>query len=285
MQRLLGDIANEVGLLHPSFQERLRALARESRYRDRALELVRDMERAGRVWFWKDPLLSLLVPFWREILDELVFVVAVRNPYESALSWELFSLPPGLPKGFRTLAANLLRWQHYTRSILEATAGSPTIFVLNERLLDSPLEQCRRLAAFLDEHCGPVAGEPGTADPEERMAQVIDPSLRRVRQPVPFDEVPEATPEQKALYRLMLRKVDAPEAEFDLDLYPLYAGWKEYLQNLALMSHMLTEATPLLNSRAASLALTLTSPWRLFRQRWARRQEGPPKPARSDGPA
>lgn len=277
MQLFLGEIANEVSLLHPSFEERVRALAHEPRYRDRAQELVREMERPGRVWFWKEPLLSVLVPFWREILDGAVFVVAVRNPYECARSWELFSLPPGLPKGFSTVAANLLRWQHYTRSILKATAGSPTIFVSNERLLASPLEECRRLSAFLDEHCGPSDGR------VEAMVQEVDPSLRRVRPAVPFDEVPEATPEQKALYRLLLRKVDDPEAEYDPELYPLYAGWKEYLQNLALMSHMLAEAGPVLNSRAARLALLLTSPWRLLRQRLARPRQGPPKPAQSRG--
>jgi hypothetical protein len=281
MQLFLGEIANEVGLLHPSFEERVRALAHEPRYRDRALELVREMERPGRVWFWKEPLLSVLVPFWREILDELVFVVAVRNPYECARSWELFSLPAGLPKGFSTVAANLLRWQHYTRFILEATAGSRTIFVSNELLLGSPLEQCQRLSAFLDEHCGTTTDQPGPDDRVERMVQAIDPSLRRVRPAVPFDEVPEATPEQKALYDLLRRKVDDPEAEFDPDLYPLYAGWKEYMQNLALMSHMLAEAGPVLNSRAVRLALFLTSPWRLLRQRLARPKQGPPRPAQS----
>jgi hypothetical protein len=282
MQRFLGEIANEIGLLHPAFQERFRALAHEPRYRDRALQLIAEMERHNHVWFWKEPLLSVQVPFWREILDEIVFVVAVRSPYECARSWELFTLPTGLPKGFSTVAANLLRWQHYTRSILAATAGGKAIFVPYERLLDSPLEHCQRLSAFLDEHCGPTAGGI-PADRLERMVQAADPGLRRVRPTLPFHEVPEATPEQKALYDLLLRKVDEPEAEFNPELYPLYPGWKEYLQNLALMSRMLADASPVLNSRAVQLAKIATAPWRILRQRLSRPKQGPPAPVRHRG--
>jgi hypothetical protein len=278
VQRFLGEIAEEIGLLHPQLPQRCRELAHAPRYRDRALELIAEMEQHGRTWFWKDPLLSVLAPFWRELLDEIVFVVAVRNPYECARSWELFTLPAGLPKGFSTVAANLLRWQHYTRSLLAATAGAATLFVPYEALLTSPLEHGRRIAAFLDRHCGAGAGDARPDEVVKRMVQAAEPGLRHVRPAVQFLQVPEATPEQKALYELLLRKVDVPEAEYDPERYPLFAGWQEYLQNLALMSRLLAEAGPMLDSRAVRLTWALTLPWRMLHRRLSRSREGPPTP-------
>lgn len=279
-QRFLGEIADRLGLMHPALPERLRALAHEPQYRDKALLLVREMEQHSPVWFWKEPLLSLMLPFWQEILDEIVCVVPVRNPYESARSWELFTLPQGLPKGFSTVAANLLRWQHYNRSILTATAGRPVIFIPYDGLLAAPQQHSRKLAAFLDEHCGQAARSL-PPDRVERMAEVADPGLQHVRPKVPFAEVPEATPEQKALYALLLRKVEDPTAEFDPELYPLFAGWKEYLQNLALMTHLMEQASPVLNSQLVRLVMAVTAPFRLLKEKLARPAgSAPPAPSR-----
>src|SRR5579864_3350 len=58
----------------------LRALSQEPYFRGRALELLSSMRTAGRPWFWKDPRLSILLPFWKQLWGDAVYLVAVRDP-------------------------------------------------------------------------------------------------------------------------------------------------------------------------------------------------------------
>jgi hypothetical protein len=64
------------------------------------------------------------------------------------------------------------------------------------------------------------------------MARAVDPGLWRRASCPDLRTVPEATPEQAALYDLLRRKVADPSVPFDPELYPLYPGWREVLANL-----------------------------------------------------
>ncbi|HVT17877.1 MAG TPA: sulfotransferase [Thermoanaerobaculia bacterium] len=275
----LGDLANEVGLLHPSFRECVRQKAQEPLHRQRALRLIAEMEDGGTAWFWKDPLLSVMLPFWQEIVERPVYVVAVRNPADVAASWEEFTLPPGLPEGIRLTAASLLRWQHYTLSILDAVEASASkLFVAYEDVLESPEAQCARLSGFLDEHCGSEGAREGQRLPE--MVQAVDASLHRHRSRAAFSQLAEATPEQKRLYDLLLGKVEDAATPYDARQLALYAGWREYLRNLALFSQLFAEARPILGSRAVRLLWALGRPLRgLAGALRGRQPAGPPQPA------
>ncbi|HVT16728.1 MAG TPA: sulfotransferase [Thermoanaerobaculia bacterium] len=239
MQDLLGELMDATGLpnCHPDMDRRLTELADDPAIRARALRLVAEMESAGKPWLWKEPYLSLCLGFWERIWRDPVYIIPVRNPYDSALSFEKMFLPPALRGGgIRIVAMFLLRWQHFMLSILEHCRGErKTLFVPYEELLQNPEEQCRRLGRFLDAECGVVGGD------DERvaaMAKTVNPELWRNKSQEPFAAVAEATDEQKALFAYLRRKVDDPAEPFDPSLYKLSAGWREYLQNFDLIFDM-----------------------------------------------
>lgn len=93
-------------------------------------------------WVWKDPRNCLLAPFWLDLLtDAPAVVLMTRDPLEVA--WSLrrrdgFSLHHGLAL-----------WEHYNRSMLEATAGRPAFVSRYEDLLSDPVLWVQRVRDFL----------------------------------------------------------------------------------------------------------------------------------------
>ena len=93
--RLNMDLLNAVGartMIPPSDSEseQLAGLAASKLFRQRALALVEEMHSTQQPWFWKDPRMSILLPFWQPLLGETVYVIVVRPPrkYRSLFSKE-----------------------------------------------------------------------------------------------------------------------------------------------------------------------------------------------------
>ena len=61
------------------------------------------------------------------------------------------------------------------------------------------------------------------------MADVVEPQLWRNDCGIPFEQVAEATAEQKALYAFARRKIDDPFEPFDAAKYPLPLRYLEFL--------------------------------------------------------
>lgn len=221
---------------NPQFPARLHQLSSEPALREEAKTLIAAME-TDLAWFWKEPSLSLCLPFFQSILDNPLFIVTVRNPYESGLSYEKFMLPGALHGTVHLRGLFLLRWQHYMLSILDRISSDPnTIYLSYDELLARPTEQCERLCAFLDGHCG---RSDDNAARVRKMAEVVNPSLWRNRSKVSLDDIEEATPAQRELFRHMLQRTHEPTASFDRSLYPMAGWWPEYLENVDLMLEML----------------------------------------------
>lgn len=230
--------AAKVSPWHPEFPARLRQLALVPAFRDEAKLLVDAMETAP-VWFWKEPGLSLCLPFFESILVDPLFIITVRNPYESALSYEKFMLPAAFHDTIRLRAMFLLRWQHFMLSILDNLSSSPnTIYLSYDQLLARPAAQCERLCAFLDRHCG---GDDNRARRVQKMTDVVNPSLWRNRSEISLDEIDEATPAQRELYSHMLQRTREPTASFDRGQYPMGGWWREYLDNVGLMLQLVRQ--------------------------------------------
>jgi hypothetical protein len=206
---------------HPEFPRRCREQAENLELRGKAEHLVDAMAGSGRVWFWKEPKLSALLPFWQPVWGEAVYIIALRNPYDSARSLERMKIPAELRERTSLLGANLLFWQHSMHDILTGTEGvSRKIFISYEDLLRAPREECRRLSAFLDEEGRTLGGE----DRSERMAAIVRPELQNHKSSRPFEEVEEATRSQKDLYEFLLAKRENPEAPYVAARYPIYPG-------------------------------------------------------------
>jgi hypothetical protein len=172
----------------------LAALAEEPVHREQALRLLADMRASGRPWVWKDPRLSVLLPFWEKLWDDVTYVVAVRDPGDIALSLQRRD-------GFEPGVSWLL-WQAYMSRIL----GNPkvlasSVFVSYERLLKDGLGECRRLCAFLDGRLSVQSAEDDTRT--SLMTTAIAPDLWRSRAGATFLERSDATQAQKALYGII----------------------------------------------------------------------------------
>lgn len=220
--------SEKISVWHPTFRMLVKERAQESYYREKAESLVAGMEKKGRPWFWKEPDLSLALPFWKQFWKDPVYVVTVRNPYDSAVSWKKFVLPEELHDRYSLIAANLLRWQFYLLAILaDVDSSKDKIFIQYEDLLRDPQGQAVKLDTFLSQRCGVEPGDEGRVD---RMAALINPDLWRNKSSRPLARVPQATKEQKSFYELLKRKVNNPDEPVVAARYPMYAGYWEYLE-------------------------------------------------------
>jgi len=114
-------------------------------FRDEFKQLVAT-EFAGRsLWAWKDPRSCLLMPIWRDVLEELgtklLCVFVVRNPIDVTNS--LNKRDPIV----RNKALGI--WFNYCITALKDTAGVPTAFLNYDRFLASGESELRRCASAL----------------------------------------------------------------------------------------------------------------------------------------
>ncbi len=204
----------------PRSPESVAALDKENNYVTEARRLIDSMSVTEQSWMWKDPKLSLLLPFWRNLLTDAVYVVAIRNPASISLSLKRRD-------GFPPSAAVLL-WQVYLISILrDLPRGASVLFVSYEQLLSSPHVACSRLINFLrsssritDEQC--VAAE--------RLSEIARKSL--CHSGADLDDSSLLDDAQRRLYALLVRLANHTDTidGFTPLSYPMYPGWRDYLQ-------------------------------------------------------
>ena len=208
--------------------EVLERKARDPRYMDAASGLLDSMQKNGRPWFWKDPRLAVLLPFWKNVWTNVIYVIPIRHPLDIALSLRKRNAYP--------VSASLLIWQRYMLGILKETeALTCKIFVEYERLVADPRAQCERLNQFLCRQTGIDNDDP---DISETMSGAINPELRHNRSASDFGEVKQATDEQKELYLFLKRKAENPVEAFDQTTFREYSGWREYLQTIDVMRRL-----------------------------------------------
>jgi hypothetical protein len=187
------------------------------------------MQAGNRLWFWKDPRLSMLLPFWKQLWNDVTYVIPVRNPLEIALSQQKWTNGEVKVDNF-PFSTSLLYWQCLMLSILTHTETSHSkIFLEYENLIQDPIKECKRLCEFLDTELG---CDQNSVQRIEYMAQAVNPNLRRNRNNVPFSVVPYATQEQKALYRFLKQKIANADEKFNQGAFALPAGWRDQLQRV-----------------------------------------------------
>jgi hypothetical protein len=122
---------------------RLELLAQRSDFRGEAYNLLSRMEsRSPGFWFWKDPRLSLLLPFWQEIWgDKVRYVICVRNPVEICQSLQ--------ERDRLSFPVSIALWQRYMLSVLQWTRGLPAYVVSYNAMLRNSARECAGLAQFL----------------------------------------------------------------------------------------------------------------------------------------
>ncbi|HYF65865.1 MAG TPA: sulfotransferase [Herpetosiphonaceae bacterium] len=216
-------------MISPPSEAQLRELAHDPHWREQAFALLREM--GENIWFWKQPLLSFLLPFWQEVWGNPVFIICIRNPISGALSqkrmFEARILRRDTPVDNFPLSGALLLWQHSMLSILKNTHGSTRkIFVSYERTIADYAAACSAIHASLHRMLG-INGNLAA------MLTVLDPKLQHHSDTdAAFFDSDHASHEQKELYRFLLKKTTNAEEPFIPEKYPMPSNWKEILTDL-----------------------------------------------------
>lgn len=219
----LGDFDTGATWWDINFQQRVGKKASDPVYQKKAVELMAEMSKGGP-WFWKDPALSHFLPFWKQIWSDAIYIITVRNPLDTAVSWQQFIMPANVKIRISFIAMNLLRWQHMMTLILQHTEDAQhRLFLSYEDIMRQPRVQAERLACFLNSKFGKWVS------PIQAMVDAVEPQLWRNNCDIPFEQVTEATSEQKALYAFAKRKIGNTLAPFDVTKYPLPPGYLEFL--------------------------------------------------------
>ena len=219
----LGDFDAGATWWDSDFQQRIKKKAADPAYRQKAIELMAEMYK-GSPWFWKDPALSHFLPFWKQVWGNAVYIITVRNPLDAAVSWQQFIMPANVPVRISFIAMNLLRWQHIMMLILQHTEDAQyRLFLRYEDIVRQPHVQAERLACFLNSKFGKRVSS------IQAMVDAVEPQLWRNNCDIPFEQIAEATSEQKALYAFARRKIDNSLEPFDVTKYPLPPGTFEFL--------------------------------------------------------
>ena len=130
----------------------------------------------------------MTLPFWKQILPAVRYVICVRSPVEVAASLEKRD---GIPIG-----KSIRLWQIYTGAAIEHTSGFPRHFIFYEDLIHSHHKEVSRLARFLGRH--DALEKPAIL---EAIEDFIDPDFHR--QQISFLNTlddPQFTFPAKALY-------------------------------------------------------------------------------------
>ena len=94
----------------------------------------------NRSWGWKEPRASLFLPFWRQAIPNMDFLICLRNPLEVAKSLH--------KRNSLGIEHGAWLWYLYTLSSLRDTQQSPRLFSFFDDYFESRNEEISRVLAF-----------------------------------------------------------------------------------------------------------------------------------------
>lgn len=99
-------------------------------------------EKLGTPFAMKDPRISLLLPFWEEIVPDAKIIIVVRNPLEVTRS---------IRKRNRfTIHLGLMLWKKYYQAILAHTQSEKRFFLFNDKLLNNDQHFINAILEYLE---------------------------------------------------------------------------------------------------------------------------------------
>ena len=165
--------------------------------RERARQLITETFAGRPLWGFKDPRLSLTLPFWRTVISPTGSVIAHRCPLDVARSLQRRN---GIALGHGVALSS-----YYTACAIVGTRAQPRVFVGYEELFTAPEEVLGTLTASLE-----VADPP----PWASIAEAVDPRLRHhASAGHELDAQPALTGEARELFE----RLKDPGASDDLD--------------------------------------------------------------------
>jgi len=235
LQKLNDELLNNNSRVPTPVDEMLER-AQDSTLQERALEILDAMDKeteqnGGIAWVWKDPRLPLVLPFWANVWDEVIYVIPVRHPVETILSAASMD---GIDPGTVPLSAGFVYWQFSMLNVVAFTEENHRkLFIAYDQLLQNPKRECTRLCHFLDEQCGDSSEDANHRI--KRMTAQISAKQYHFQHPNALARVKVTTKEQRALYNFLRVKTMYPDEPFIEDDFALYPGWMEYIQAIDML--------------------------------------------------
>jgi hypothetical protein len=188
-------------------------------YRNELVELIERNFINHQLWAWKDPRTSILLPLWKDVLDELGIklscIFVVRNPLDIAKSIK--------KRNSFSYSKSFGIWFNYTITALVGITDIQTVFVSYDRFLSKWEFELGRCANGFN-----IEWPPKDAELKEKMNSFIRPDLRHSFSSV--DDL-QNTPELvKELYSILLKIADggATLSNFPRVLSEMYQDFTKY---------------------------------------------------------
>ena len=234
--------------------------------RDRARNSLIDLFGAGEDerWAWKDPRASVTLPFWRDLIGEMDYVLCVRNPADVAASLAKRDIKD------LDFDDSVALWLHYVRAALENTQRHRRLILCYEDYFTDTDRQIQRLAEFV---CGPDTQL--NDEIRDRVESFIEPGLWHNRDSVEeTNHVRAISPEAADLYvRLSTHaSTGQPAPGRDARHQSLLAGWSvSRVWWFALILSSIIAATDAMLSHVILIPLLAAGPFcALLTGRWVR---------------
>jgi hypothetical protein len=161
-------------------------------------KLLVESFRGYPIWGWKDPRTTLLLPFWKQIVPQLRYIICVRSPLEVARSlWARDRMP---------VEQGALLWNRYITAAIRHTDGSPRIFTFYEDFFHEPLPEIGHLVDF--------CGLPLPPDQPTVVDMISKPLRHHVSTTMELMAEEKVLPEYKLFY-LSLRAVSVAGSSVD----------------------------------------------------------------------
>ena len=96
---------------------------------------------SAKLWGWKDPRNSLVLPFWQELLPKLKTIIIVRNPLEVAHSMR--------ERNGTSYSLGLRLWEIYNRRLIESAGEQDRLVSWYDRFFENPEAELGRIVEFV----------------------------------------------------------------------------------------------------------------------------------------
>ena len=127
------------------------AAPRLARLRNIAAETLAELYGDCPLWAMKDPRFSFTLPFWQTLVDDLKYIVCVRNPSDVAASFERFT------GGARSADDGMRLWLQSTASAVAHTRAERRVVVFYDDLFGATAEaQISAITSLLGRAAGTV---------------------------------------------------------------------------------------------------------------------------------
>jgi len=190
--------------------------------REEAKTLLRSKIQSLSLYGLKDPRLSILLPFWQPIFNELDlddrYLIALRNPLDVAKSLEKRDAIPTIK--------SLLMWAKYTVCALNFTRGKQRTLVRYDSLLESPEAEIKRIAKTLNLDV--------IIDPKELIdytAEFLSKDMRHSKSDeTALNQSSDIPHYIKQIYKYLL---DTSKSQIDLNEQRFIEGWNDIANSYA----------------------------------------------------